>query len=75
VKGPHHFDRLSAAPNPLPFRAHVPRGEGITGLLKMAEEDGEIEKEFDGALPYGDDMVGAERLQGVVLKTAFEGMV
>ena len=31
---------------------------------------GEIEKELDGALPYGDDMVRAERLRGSVLKSA-----
>ena len=34
---------------------------------------GEIEKEFDGALPCGDDMVRAERLRGSILKNAFEG--
>lgn len=33
----------------------------------------EIEKELDGALPYGDDMVRAERLWGAVLKSAFDG--
>ena len=30
----------------------------------------EIEKELDGALPYGDDMVRAERLRASMLKSA-----
>ena len=32
--------------------------------------DGKIEKELDGTLPCGDDMVRAERLRGAVLKSA-----
>ena len=34
--------------------------------------DNKIEKELDGVLPCGDDMVRAERLRGSVLKSAFE---
>jgi len=33
----------------------------------------EIEKELDGSLPCGNDMVRAERLWSVVLRSAFEG--
>jgi hypothetical protein len=38
--------------------------------LSVADE---IEKELDGALPCGDDMVRAERLREAVLKNAFIG--
>jgi hypothetical protein len=35
--------------------------------------DDEIEKELDGALSCGDDVVRAERLRASVLESAFEG--
>jgi len=52
------------------------------GILKRKQNDHEIEKEFDGALPCGDDMVRAEWLRAcpdsqsdvgrAILKNAFE---
>ena len=47
-----------APPWPLPHKWERKSSEW---LLSMANE---IEKELDGALPCGDDMVRAERLRG-----------
>ena len=45
---------MAPTPSPSPING---RGESVTD---------EIEKELDGALPCGDDMVRAERLRGAV---------
>ncbi len=49
---------MAPTPSPSPING---RGESSERLLSMADE---IEKELDGALPCGDDMVRAERLRG-----------
>lgn len=49
---------MALTPGPSPING---RGEAAARRLSVADE---IEKELDGALPCGDDMVRAERLRG-----------
>ena len=51
----------------------APIVQRLWNYCNVPRDDGEIEKELDGALPCGDDMVRAESLRGSVLKSAYEG--